>query len=308
MLGSPELDTPIALNFPPDSGGEASMELEAKLAEQRKKDEYMENLYRELGAIANTSLSSVTINHVLNRNFPKWKYSVGEIRGRPASFLRRIVDDPFFDVEIPEPSTRGQNIRRSRRTLAIVLGEEVYGRDIQYLITTEKAYLEQERKKASWLEGFRGAAKSFHACENVYQNKDDLFTQKQTIVLSLMTHCRDQEELAEALQTSPSTLTRLLKPARENFTSGPTSYIELTLIAISLRIASIDHIPEGKTSLLNEEDKELLTKYFSFDPEERADIRSKPQGTLGSRWRRVYKKNRPNKCKPAYGDALPRKG
>ena len=102
-----------------------------------------------------------------------------------------------------------------------------------------------------------------------------------------MTRCDSFDKLAAAVGTSGSTISRVVKPARERL--GLESNIDLMLLAIARGIADIDHVPGGMTAYVSPKDRELLREFYSTDPEVRESRRAKPLFDA-SRWSRMYDK------------------
>lgn len=270
----------------------SALELQEREAGYQRQDSYAATLHRRLGRVASASLPLKTINGILDLHFPDWEYRDERVGKQQISFLQRKMTDSLINVAIPEPKTSRQSIYKSNAHLALIIEDEVRGHDLRYLIRLEQRYrIHTRQREAAGVAILSPRAEEFRKAQHDYVNEDDPFTHKQAIALSLTTHHSSREEIAQALGVTQSSITKLLLAARErvNVTSGGyEAYIELMMIAIALGIANIDHVPKGRTEMLEQsEDRELLRGYYSPDPEKRAAVRRWPPTALASRWSRI---------------------
>jgi hypothetical protein len=210
---------------------------------------------------------------------------------RQVRVLQRPVISSSIDLIVPEPEPPRRSIERDESSIKITL-EDVWGRDLRCLIDIERQIRAQAKDMDARAEKFKVEAQRFKESKNIYVHEDDIFTEKETIVLSLMTHCKNIAELSEVLGVSTTKISKILKVARERVgvtSSSTTAYMDLMLIAIALKIAPIDHIPEGNMAELNSNDKEMLADYYGPDIEKRENVRRR-RSVEGHKWSRLYTK------------------
>ena len=253
--------------------------------------EYANKVYRSLGRFASLSLTDKAITRILER-FPDWSYQTGEIieNGtlRQTRTLQRLVDG-VKGFKLPPSEDPRRKVSQDEAGITIEV-PSVTGDDMRYVLRTEKQFFPTEKDndppvtEKNRLLGqseYVELAKKFHLSKDVYVHEGDLFTDRETIALSLLTHFHSLESLGAALRTSGSTLSRILQPVSER--AGADSYIDLMLVAMAAGVAGIEHIPQGKTEVLRGVGLETLQKYYSPDPVERTEFRNSKGGRNGNR-------------------------
>jgi hypothetical protein len=261
---------------------------------------YAQRLYGALGQIAGMKIPDRAINGILN-HFPGWQYETvvigGESSSKQVRFLRRQIMDSAVELQLVPQQDPRRKVWIGPEGLTIQV-DDVTVSDLRYLLHIEKRLFnfqpadEITIHSADKGSNFSGLAKEFRQAKDVRLNDDDLFTEKESVAMSLMTYCNNNEDLADILRTSGATISRLLRPVIERLgitSLGTTSTTDLTLIAVAAGVASIDHLPKGKTEVLSDSDTDFLADYFGPDLEKQAELRSKPTSS-GPRLSRIYSK------------------
>jgi hypothetical protein len=260
-----------------------------------EKHAYADRLYMALGRIAGLKLPDMTINGVL-KHFPDWEYQtrwIGEEQARRQVRLLQRPILPSVKLNLPVQEIPRRMVTKNEKGMTIIVND-VTGDDVRYLVGVEKQLLPPEPKddeitikRKTIRAQYSGEAARFHKAKDVYLREGDLFTDKENVAMSLMTHFSNVHDIGNAIYVSGSTISRVLQPARERL--GLASNMDLMLVAIAAGIASIDHVPKGKTEELSKKDQGVLAKYYSPDPEERLEVRSKSLSTA-PRLSRIYTK------------------
>jgi DNA-binding MarR family transcriptional regulator len=270
---------------------------------ERQRISHIIGLYRKMRGIAEVPLPAVAINRLL-KDLPGWEYTT---RGTTPQthYLTRQAMHAAVKLKMPVASTPERNVSRDRNGITIAVEDDsVRGKDMMALLRIEGQYpyhilrreIEARRDSA---QSSNEAANRFRETQGIYLRDGDVLTDRQAVVLSYMTHCGSHLELAETLEIPQGELRELVQPLRDQLGIESTNgsydvYIGLTLVALALREASVDHLPKalkGQISNLKPDEVELLAHYYSFDPEERQAVREKrSQTAIEVMWSRIYKR------------------
>ncbi|HEX4774312.1 MAG TPA: hypothetical protein VH234_02245 [Candidatus Saccharimonadales bacterium] len=137
----------------------------------------------------------------------------------------------------------------------------------------------------------------FHESQGQYLYENDLFTDTESIILSNMLQFGSLGSLANHLETSTAKLSKILNPLceRVGITSNstwqkPDPYIELMLIAMSLKMVNIEHIVQGKTDGLAKIHRKVLAEYYSPNPKVRQNLHNTlSSNIISTRWAKLYR-------------------
>ncbi len=256
-------------------------------------------LYHELGRSAHVQIPDIAINGIISR-LPAWEYrTIVDDNGQKTRLLQRQVLSTSAVVRVPINDTQDRRrVVRTRDAVQIQV-EDVTGNDLRYMLAIESQFLPRlaikaiaNTKESKEMQALRKKYKeeraAFHSTEGVYLHENDVLTDREQIVVGLLTHFNNRDKMAIALGVSPSTLSRILTPVQGRL--GVGSDVELAIEAVFRGLASVDHIAERKTDALNSRQKLFLSRYFSSDPEQRQAERSMPNGTIASHWNRIAEK------------------
>jgi|GEM_PF-6710454 len=268
---------------------------------QRARD--IVGLYRKLSRIAEVPLPADAI-HRLIEPLDRWEYTTEGVNPQ-VHYLTRQALGSSVKLKLSEPSTPVRSVHKDKESIAIrVEGEPLRGRDLMTLLKIESQYprhlVRQEMEDRQTARPPRNeTADEFRETKDVYLQDGDVLTDRQTVVLGNMARHNSQGQLVDALETTPAALNEVLRPLRaragiEYNPGNPDSYIQLTLIALALKVADVDHLPKAskrEIDNLKEADLELLSKYYSFDPAERAAVREgKSDTSISLMWSRLYRR------------------
>ncbi|MDB5170713.1 MAG: hypothetical protein JWO35_407 [Candidatus Saccharibacteria bacterium] len=266
-----------------------TVELAHECAAQARRENYASELYAALGEVAGMNLPDKAVSGIV-RHFPMWEYGVEQTRWGESRYLTRHMD-PSALVAIPEQ--QHLDIERDAERLKLTAGG-IKGIDLRLLLDIEGQFLDPAdktnvyTKKDAIRRKFRHQAIDFHDAKDEYLHAGDLFTDKEAAVLSISTHFSSYGGMATALVSSTRVISRTLESAGER--TGVDPDMDLMLLAISLGIASTDHIPKGRTDCLDGAYLELLSKYYSPNPKERKAIRDMPKGGITAKWKKIVSK------------------
>ena len=249
---------------------------------------YVEELHHELGRIAGLALPGRTIDGMLKR--VGWDYDIETGEDGRISLLRREIMDGTVGLVLPEEDPgRGLHFSQDEEGITI-RARKVTGSVVQQLLEVERQLIEMtiRRESTAWKPRLRESdltpkQLALIKAEGKFLEEDDLFTDTESIAVAEMTHTSNFDGLAETFGTTASTISRLLKPARERV--GAKTNLDLMLIAIAAGIADIDHVPENMTAPLNKRDLEMIRGTYSPDPAVR--VAAEYEST---RWHRMYDK------------------
>jgi DNA-binding CsgD family transcriptional regulator len=251
---------------------------------------YRERVYLELGRIASVQLPDVAITGILG-HFRNWTYDAAHDHEGHFQLLRGQVMHSSEVINVSDPRVPRRKVLRDEEGLAILV-ENVTAADLRYVLNIERLLAARPKKvelnpsEEASQQQLSEAAVRFREAKDVYVHEDDLFTDKESIVMSLLIHFNNNNDLAWELHVANKSLAKTLKPVKERL--GVTSSTDLMLMAIAAGVASIDHIPEGKTKALSENDRELLKKYYSPKLEKQKEVRGKPR--TATQMRSIYVK------------------
>lgn len=272
---------------------------------ERQRGRYILGLYKRLREIPEVPLPPKTVNRLISR-LPGWEHTIEGVDPE-IHYLTRQALHASVKLRLPEPSPL-RDISRAINSLTIkVEDDHVRGRDLLSLLMVESQYPRHLlRREMKAKENERptpppptGLAIKFRETKGIYLQEGDVFTDTQTVVLSGMTRNSFQGELADDLGIKSEELGELLKglcvqagiPSRRG---SSDSYIELMLVAMALEVANTDHVPKSRQANIDNfkpDERELLTKYYSPDPDERAAVRAdRSKNALSLVWSRIYKK------------------
>ncbi|HZL08342.1 MAG TPA: hypothetical protein VFC50_04065 [Candidatus Dormibacteraeota bacterium] len=270
---------------------------------ERQRTSHIIGLYRKMLGIAEVPLPAVAVNRLL-KGLPGWEYTT---RGTTPQthYLTRQAMHASVELKMPVALTPERKVIKDKDGVTIAIeGDAVRGKDLIALLRIEGQYPYRFLKREVDAKRNRApipneAADRFRETEGIYSRDGDVLTDSQAVALSYMTRYGSHRELAEALEIPQEELRELVQPLRDkadiestNGSSDP--YVGLTLIALALREANVDHLPKalkGQISSLKPDEVDLLAHYYSFDPEERKAVREKrSQTAIDVMWARVYKK------------------
>jgi hypothetical protein len=208
--------------------------------------------------------------------------------------LRKIITDATVAIALPKLESPRRRIVRDKEAVTIQAQGDVIGVDILCLLAVEKLLLAEEKPKSreevakeAIQISFSETAKRFAEAKDVYLHEDDLFTDKESLALSLTTHFKNIELIGAALGVSGSTISRLIQPVQRRLGLSSNSIEanrDLLLIAIAAGIAPKDHIPKGMTKVFSLKDKLELARLYNPDLEERAKyLKANPSKSRFSR-------------------------
>jgi DNA-binding NarL/FixJ family response regulator len=248
---------------------------------------YMQRLDQKLQAVATVELPDNVVASILDQ-LSGWecRTSWDNEMGTAGKSLVREVSNLSKVPDVANFETPRREVLQDEDSVTIKV-KEVIGNDIRALLTIERQLSAKPKppiKRNQWAE----ETVKFASSDNVFINEADVFTDREAVVMSLLTHFSTYSGIALTLDTSESTISRVVWPVRRRL-DLPTN-IDLTLAAITLRAASIDHIPRGKTTILKRHYLDFIAKYCSVRPSDQLDIQSMPAGTIGSNWKRILDK------------------
>ena len=270
---------------------------------ERQRTSHIIGLYRKMLGIAEVPLPAVAVNRLL-KGLPGWEYTTTGTTPQ-THYLTRQAMDASVELKMPVALTPERKVTKGKDGITIAIEDDpVRGKDFIALLRIEGQYpysflrqeIEARRNRAP---SPNEAADKFRETEGIYLRYGDVLTDRQAVALSYMTRYGSHRELAEALEIPQEELRQLVEPLRDkagiestNGSSDP--YVGLTLVALALGEANVDHLPKalkGQIGSLKPDEVELLAHYYSFDPEERKAVREKrSQTAIEVMWSRVYKK------------------
>ena len=270
-------------------------------AGERHRARYLVGLFKKLQPVAEVPMPAQAINKFLG-GLP-WEYTTEGVNPQTHYLTRQAMSS---SVELkPLELAPARSIERDDSSLRVKIeGDSPRGKDLMTVVRLESQYpyhlLGQDMESGPDLtpQSDEAAAK-FREADGIYLQDGDVLTDKQAVVLSYMTSYGSRGKLIEALGATPGEFDRLVQPlcdrlGIETGRSNSDAYIEMTLVAMALEAADVDHLskaPKGEVEGLRPHEVDLLAKYYSFDPEERRAFReSKTANTLLASWSEVYQK------------------
>ena len=295
---SMELEGLLARTLPSDIRVVAHTQLdEAEIQKQEedfhKRTQYADSLYAHLGRVARLALPETAVTGILD-NFPEWDYLTTRVRHQKVHFFRRQILDSSLVLLEPNIQEERRRVWRNERAVTIMVNE-VTGADIRYLIDIDRQIptgsegLNQlglpltENERSDLVGNFRIAQ-----IKDKRNKVPTPISESQKIVMSLLTRVESNEDIAQALNISGSTVSRLLKPLSDKL--GVKSKIDLALVAIAMEWANLDHIPDKDIDFLDDKEKHLLAAYYSPDESERATVRGSNYTTSWRLWKAIIEK------------------